>query len=263
MMKAIPMLYDNFSGSLNSEWHITEQGAGRVLVENSALHLKHPARDASSYHNAQISDYDASRQFKFKPPLRLTITAEATTSDLRGTAGFGFWNHPFAPGESRFDVPQTVWFFFSSKESDMPLAKDIPGHGWKAATFNAKQGAFFGLLPTAPIAMPLMNFKPAYDALWSIGQRAIGVNESLLDSRLLGEKHRYQIDWLPDKAIFRVDDEIVLEATDAITQNALGFIVWIDNQYAIVSPKGRFGSGFVNAPHDQSLILHDIKIEKI
>lgn len=257
------MLYDDFFSELNPAWHITEQGLGRVSIENDALRLKHPAHDATSYHNVQISDYDASRQFKFKPPLRLILTAEASTSDLRGTAGFGFWNHPFAPGESRFDVPQAVWFFFSSKESDMPLAKGILGQGWKAATFNAKQLSFFGLLPTAPIAMPLMNFKPAYDALWSIGQRAIGVSETLLDSQLLREKHTYQIDWLSDKAIFRVDDEIVLEAKDAITQNALGFVAWIDNQYAIVSPKGRFGSGFVNVPYEQSLILHDIKIGNI
>ena len=262
-LKAYLMLHDDFSGKLNPAWHISEQGSGRVSVENSALHLRHPAHDASSYHNAQISDYDTSRQFKFKPPLRLSITAEASTADIRGTSGFGFWNHPFAPGESRFDVPQAVWFFFSSKESDMSLADAVPGHGWKAATFNAKQWSFFGLLPTAPIAMPLMNFQPAYDALWSIGQRAIGVSETLLDSQLLTEKHQYQIDWLPDKAIFYVDGEIVLEASDAITNNALGFVAWIDNQYAIVSPKGRFGSGFVTVAQDQSLILHEVKIETI
>lgn len=257
------MLYDNFENGIDSTWHITAQGRGQVIAENSALHLIHPAHDASGYHNAQISDYDAKRHFTLRPPLRMTVTAEASTDNLRGTAGFGFWNHPFAPGESNFDVPQAVWFFFGSSESDMALAKDVPGHGWKAATFNAKQWSFFGLLPTAPLAMPLMNIPSVYDSLWSIGQRAIGVTEKALDTNLLREKHTYQIDWLPQKAIFRVDGDTVLEATDAITNNPLGFIAWLDNQYAIVSPKGKFGFGFVDVPHDQSLTLHDIKIERL
>lgn len=255
------MLYDNFEGDLHPAWHVTQQGEAQLIRKNSALHLIHPAHDASAYHNAQISDYDANRTFKLRPPLRLTVIAEASTDDLRGTAGFGFWNHPFAPGESRFDVPQAVWFFFASSESNMALAKGIPGHGWKAATVNAKQWSFFGLLPTAPLAMPLMNIQPVYDALWSIGQRSIGVSEKLLDRGLLRERHEYQIDWLPEKAIFHVDGDVVLEASEAISNNALGFVAWLDNQYAIVSPKGQFGFGLVDVPQEQSLILHEIKIE--
>ncbi len=254
------IFHDNFTNNLSSIWQVTQQGTGRVFVSDNALNLHKPSHDDSQYHNAQISDYDSQRQFKFRPPLRLTLTAEASTENLRGTAGFGFWNHPFSPTEFHFTIPQAIWFFFASAESNMALAKNVPGFGWKAATFNAKRLPFYGLLPTAPLAIPLMNFKPAYDALWSIGQNAIGVRETLLDSQLLTEKHTYQIDWLPDKAIFRVDGEIVLDAREGITHNALGFVAWLDNQYAIVTPKGRFGFGFVESP-EQSLILHEIKIE--
>lgn len=246
-----------------TKWHISEQGLASVLQTDDSIQLLHPAHDASDYHNAQISNYDTQRIFTLRPPLRLSLRAQANTSDIRGTAGFGFWNHPFAPNETRFDVPQAVWFFFSSSESDMALAKDVAGHGWKAATFNAKQWAFWSLLPTAPIAMPLMNIKVAYDALWSIGQRAIGVSEKALDPSMLTEDHHYQIDWLPDRAIFRIDGDIVHEAIANIPNNALGFVAWIDNQYAIVSPKGRFGFGMVDVPHPQHLTLRDIQLESL
>lgn len=255
------ILHDNFENGINPTWQISEQGKGRVFVQDNALHLLKPSHDARQYHNAQLTDYDHTRQFKFSPPLRLTVIAEASSANLQGTAGFGFWNHPFSPTDSQLNLPQAVWFFFASSQSDMALAKDVRGHGWKAATFNAKRLPFYGLLPTAPLAIPLMNIKPAYDALWSIGQSAIGVRETLLDSQLLTEEHTYQIDWLPHKAIFRVDGDIVLEASEGITNNALGFVAWLDNQYAIVTPRGRFGFGFVSAPQAQSLILHEVKIE--
>lgn len=254
-------LTDNFETGINPNWQVTEQGSGRVFVADNALQLVKPSHNKHTYHNAQITDYDPSRQFKFRPPLRLTITAEATTSNLKGTAGVGFWNHPFSPTDSKVSLPQALWFFFSSSESNMALAKNVQGYGWKASTFNAKQLAFYSLLPTAPLAIPLMNIPPVYDALWSIGQKAIGVNETLLDSQLLTEKHTYQIDWLPDKAIFSVDGEIVLHTREGIPNKALGFVAWLDNQYAIVTPQGRFGFGFVEASEEQRLILHEVKIE--
>lgn len=246
------------------QWHITQQGNATVTQsEEGVIDLVHPQHQDKLYHNAQITNYDASRQFKSKPPLRLSLTAKANTSDLRGTAGFGFWNHPFAPNETRVDVPQAVWFFFASSESDMALAQGVEGHGWKATTFNAKGLGFYALLPTAPFAMPLMNIPAVYDALWHIGQDAIGVRERTLDTKLLTEEHHYQIDWLPDRAIFRVDGEIVLDARQRITQNALGFVAWIDNQYAIVSPKGKFSFGLVDVPHNQSLTLRDVQITSL
>ncbi len=246
-----------------THWHISEQGLATVSQIDNTMRLLHPAHNDGVYHNAQISNYDATRVFTSRPPLRLSLIARANTSDIRGTAGFGFWNHPFAPNETRFDVPQAVWFFFSSAASDMALAKGVSGNGWKAATFNAKQWAFWSLLPTAPIAMPLMNIQVAYDALWSIGQRAIGVTEKALDPILLTEEHHYQIDWLPDRAIFRIDGEIIHQSQGHIPNNALGFVAWIDNQYAIISPKGRFGFGLLDVPHQQDLILRDIRLESL
>jgi hypothetical protein len=255
-------LHDTFSNSINPLWQISEQGQGTVTQADNSLYLSLPAVADSAYHNAQISDYDKKRHFNLRPPLKMSVTAHMTVpaNELQGTAGFGFWNHPFAPGETRLDVPQALWFFFSSPPSKMALAKDMPDNGWKAATFNAKRWPFFALLPTAPLAIPLMNMEPLYNTLWPLGQKAIGVSELALDGKLLSETHRYTIDWRIDRAIFSVDDTIVLEATQAIPNKALGFVAWLDNQYAIISPKGQFGSGLVDVPQAQALVLHEIEI---
>jgi hypothetical protein len=43
----------------------------------------------------------------------------------------------------------------------------------------------------------------------------------------------------------------------------LGFVAWVDNQYAIVTPQGRFGSGLVEVPETQLLIMERISIEPL
>jgi hypothetical protein len=251
---------------LNLNWHIGEIGRGTVTQHNHAYHLSIAPDDEQTYSDAQISNYlPQQRNFALTPPLRLTISAYMTqpASQMVGTAGFGFWNHPFVPGEKGFRVPQSLWFFFSAPPNNMPLAKGVPGHGWKAATFNAQRWQFYALLPTAPIAIPLVNIPPVYNALWSIGQRAIGVSETLLAPDLLLSPHTYMLEWYPDRAVFTVDGDLVLDARHGIPNNPLGFIAWIDNQYAIVSPKGRFGSGISPVSQEQTLVLNEVKIEKL
>ena len=62
----------------------------------------------------------------------------------------------------------------------MKLDIDVPGQGWKAGTMDAIRWPFFALLPTAPVAIPLMNIGPLYRIFWPVGQQAIGVEEALL-----------------------------------------------------------------------------------
>ena len=101
-----------------------------------------------------------------------------------------------------------------------------------------------------------------YDALWPLGQAAIGVSERALDPSLLSDFHTYSIEWRRDGAVFAVDGETVLRAR-RVPQRRLGFIAWIDNQYAIVKPQGRFGQGLVDIPREQSLRLRDISITRL
>lgn len=241
-------------------WNITQLGLGHVQQDHTALILTVPTATADTYHDAQISDYTPQHlNFRHTPPLRLSLSARAE-GDIHGTAGFGFWNHMYMPGERGFRIPQAVWFFFGSPPNNIALAKDVQGHGWKAATFDAQRWQFFGLLPLAPIGFLLMRNRAVYDNLWTVGQSAIGVSETLLDISLLQDFHTYTIDWRRDGATFRVDGETVLE-TDSVPTKPLGFIAWVDNQYAIVTPQGNFGWGVLDVPASQSLILRDIQIE--
>jgi hypothetical protein len=104
-----------------------------------------------------------------------------------------------------------------------------------------------------------MRFPALYRRLWQIGQRAIGVSEHLLDSHLLADWHTYSLDWQRDSVTFAVDGTIVHEANCA-PRGALGFVAWVDNQYAVVTPKGKFGHGLVSAPNPQAIELEIIEL---
>lgn len=143
----------------------------------------------------------------------------------------------------------------------MALARDVPGHGWKVATLDAGRPLALALLPLAPFGFLLMRVPALYRRLWPVAQRAIGVSEALLPVDL-SEPHTYSLDWLPDGVTFRVDRQIVHEAT-ASPRGPLGLIAWMDNQYAIITPQGRIGFGVTPIPREQWLALDEIAIESL
>lgn len=219
--------------------------------------------DGQSYHDAQIMDYGGLKrhQYAWRPPLRLTVRAWAShaADQLRGTAGFGFWNQPLMPTQPWPRIPRAIWFFLGAPPNDMALAKGVPGYGWKAATFDAMTARFLMLAPLAPLGFALMNVPQLYRRLWPIGQRAIGVSEALLPTDIR-EPHTYELLWLPHSAQFFVDGERVHEAPCS-PKGPLGFVAWIDNQYAIVTPQGRLGYGYLPVATEQWLALDSISIE--
>jgi len=255
-------LETHFDTALESRWRLTQIGAGRVIQTPGLLRLQLPPSTAGSYHDAQITDYMGKADFAWKPPLRLTVRGrfESPHHRLQGTAGFGFWNHPFVPGERGFRLPKAAWFFFGSPPNNMALAKDVPGSGWKAATIDATRPPFLALLPAAPIGFLLMRIPALYQRLWSVGQRVINVSEALLDSALLWDMHTYTLDWHQNSLTFAVDGLTIHQTTSA-PRGSLGFIAWIDNQYAVVTPQGQFGFGLLAVEAEQSLLLEHITIE--
>ncbi len=199
----------------------------------------------------------------WQPPLRLTLRARFShpAETLRGTAGFGFWNDPLMmTGKRSLALPQAIWFFFSSPPSNMKLDEHTPGPGWKAATIDAGRWPFLALLPTAPLAVPLMNIGGLYRTCWPLGQRAIGVSEALLPIAMTAW-HTYQLDWQVGAAHFRVDGQTVLACRTA-PRGPLGFVAWLDNQYMVVTPWGKFGAGLVDAPGEQWLDIGQIELEQ-
>lgn len=238
--------------------HITNIGTGKVEQNNQDYALTVPSATDTRYSDAQLSSYRTHGDFHLRPPIRMRLKAKAE-GKIHGTAGFGFWNHPFMPGERGVRLPKSVWFFYGSPPNNMALAKGVPGYGWKAATFDATRWPFFALLPTAPVAFPLMRLPFFYNRLWPIGQRAIGVSEKLLDENLLMDWHEYSLDWLENGVVFRVDGAVV-HATDLSPKAPLGFIAWVDNQYAVVTPQGHFRYGLVKVAQSQTLIIRDISL---
>jgi hypothetical protein len=260
------VIEDRFTNGLNPYWRVTEVGGGHVQHQPGQLWLNIPPTPGNRYSNAQISDYGYRvRDFKWRAPLRMAVKARATSNaeQLLGTAGFGFWNQPFVPGTRvSMRLPQAIWFFFSSPPNRMELAYGVEGPGWKAGMIDASRWQFLALAPTAPLGIPLMRLPALYNRLWPLGQRALGVSEKMLDGNLLAESHTYTLDWLPDRASFSVDGVVVHQATTA-PRGPLGFVAWLDNQYAIVTPQGNFGYGMIPVEREQALILEYISIETL
>ncbi|MEO8392928.1 MAG: hypothetical protein ABI700_08035 [Chloroflexota bacterium] len=256
---------DQFTDGINPIWEVAEVGNGKVTSAPGALWLTtNPAQNL--YSNAQIADYTyAAYNFRWSPPVRMTVTArcEGQASALKGTAGFGFWNHPFSPDSRRLPrLPQAIWFFFSAPPSNMALAQGVPGFGWKAATIDATGGRAKALAPFSLPAMLLMRRPSLYAKIWPQIQHALKIEEKLLDLSLLETRHTYTIDWRADGATFAIDGATVFESTVA-PRGKCGFVAWIDNQYAVVTPQGEIKFGIIALERVQSLILENVLIESL
>jgi hypothetical protein len=244
-------------------WNRYLTGGGQLEFTGYSLRLLTPPITTNHYSDAQIDDYQqlTRRRFLWHAPLTLTVRARFShqAGDLVGTAGFGFWNDPFMmTGKRKPALPRAIWFFYSSTPSDMKLDIGTPGPGWKAATIDAIRWPFFLLLPTAPIAVPLMNIDVLYRNLWPIGQRAIGVREAVVEADMR-EWHTYTITWYKNSALFCVDDAPVLMA-DTSPRGPLGFVMWLDNQYMAVTPWGKFGYGLLKTNQAQWLETSHLEI---
>ncbi len=257
-------IHEDFSSELNLRWHRYVVGNGALESTGTTLRFVNTDTSSSHYTDAQIDDYQGlpRRRFPWHPPLTLTVRARFShpTGTLSGTAGFGFWNDPFMMTGFRWPaLSRAIWFFYTSPPSDMKLDLHTPGHGWKATTIDAIRLPFFLLAPTTPLAIPLMNLRPLYRALWPVAQQAIGVSEGLVEADMTAW-HTYVIEWGLERARFRVDGESVLDC-DRPPRGALGFVMWLDNQYAIVTPWGRFGYGRIEAPGRQWMEVGALAIE--
>src|SRR5262249_50797281 len=161
---------------------------------------------------------------------------------LVGTAGFGFWNYlvTAAGGEPR--PPDAVWFFAASPPSNMPLVQVSTAWGWEAQVVHAhRPAALLAAMPTAgAVASARLTGREDMAARWL--QRLTGTHETVLPADL-AEWHEYALEWRAVEARFWVDGALVLVAPNP-PRGPLGFVAWIDNQYAVATPRGvlRFGT---------------------
>lgn len=258
-----PFVDDHFDdGTLDERWTRTCPGGGLLTVSDSALRMELAGVRTGTYSDAQIDDYDSlpPARFPWRPPLRMEARARAShpahpcdysaavgNSDddeqryLRGTAGFGFWNYPFSLSGAVLRLPDAVWFFYASPPSNMALVPGSPGSGWKAQVVHAHRGrALLAAPPTAATVLwARLTGRDAAAARWV--RRLSGTSEATLSADL-ADWHTYSIEWLPQVARFSVDGALVLTVPDP-PRGPLGFVAWVDNQYAVATPRGDFGFG--------------------
>jgi hypothetical protein len=234
-------------------------GSGRLVV---------PATAGRQYVNAQVDDYHPARRgrrisrrhFRSAPPLRLALRARASHPAPVGTLGFGFWNEPFSVSGSVLSTPNAIWFFYASAPSDMALAQGVPGRGWKAATLNTGRLPGLVIAPAALAAIALTRVPGLGRPVMSLARRFAAASEAMLNVAL-DEWHAYELDWREGEALFLVDGAEKLRSP-APLRGPLGFVMWIDNQYAIASEDGRFGFGVQSLPEAQWLEIADFRLDR-
>ncbi len=273
-------LFDDFALSIDRRWTQTCIGSGSLAITDSALRMIiSPIQQGrntqhAQYADAQIDDYGqrARSDFPWRPPLRMEVrarsslpaattnTSSSCTEALQGTAGFGFWNYPFSIRGDILMLPEAVWFFYASPPSNMALVPGVAGYGWKAQVIHAmRPGALFAAIPTALATgwgHLSNNLQPA--ARWM--QRLSGAQEALLPVSMT-EWHTYVLEWYANAARFWIDDTEVLYAPHPPTR-ALGFVAWLDNQYAIATPRGVLRFGAVPCSI-QELAIDSIRIDPL
>jgi hypothetical protein len=270
----VPLLSEDFSKPLDQHWTQTCIGGGALKLSNSVLSMTFESARHGQYTDAQIDDYSKlpRANYPWRPPLRMQVIARsslpAATQNhtggsvdvLRGTAGFGFWNYPFSVQGDILMLPEAVWFFYASPPSNMALVPGIPGWGWKAQVVHSmRPGALAATIPlSATIAFGLLtgNTRPA--ANWM--QRVSGAWEALLPVEMTGW-HIYTLEWRRSGASFWVDDTLVLRSPQAPAR-PLGFVAWLDNQYALATPRGVLRFGTISSG-PQWLEMDSVKIEPL
>lgn len=267
---------EHFGAGLSAHWTRTLAGVGSVGNADCALRLALPGAVATRYSNAQIDDYSGrrARDYLWRPPLRLRVRARASHAAqpadvgadgdwLRGTAGFGFWNAPLTLAGGGVRLPDAVWFFAASAPSRMALTADGSPHGWKAQVVRAQRVGALAAAP--PLALAALWARVSGDdrpaARWM--ERLTGAHEASLAAMGadLRQWRDYVIEWRPERAQFYVDGRLALDMAEP-PRGPLGFVAWIDNQYAVATPRGELRFGALDTP-PQWLELAELAIEPL
>lgn len=267
-------MFDDFIQTIDQRWAQTCIGSGSLSITDSALHMTLSPTQQGEYSDAQIDDYAGlSRSaFPWRPPLRMEVRAcsslpaatpensSESMNTLRGTAGFGFWNYPFSVRGDILMLPEAVWFFYASPPSNMALVPGSPGWGWKAQVVHSMRAeALLATLPTAlAVGWARLSGHTQPAARWL--QRLSGTNEALLTVDM-AKWHTYVLEWRPTEALFWVDGALVLRSSQPPTR-PLGFVAWLDNQYAIATPRGILRFGTVSS-EPQWFALDSVSIESL
>lgn len=242
-------------------------GEGRVSGSSGSAIKLELGEQPEGYGLAQLDDYHhlTRSEFRWHPPLHMKLQARTSIAEPTGTLGFGFWNDPFTLSIGQAGTarrlpasPQAAWFFYGSPPNDLPLAPPLPGHGWKAAVLRAPRIPALLLAPGTLATILAAQIPGLRQVVMKAAIRAVKAEETILEAAL-DQNHTYELHWEERSVRFSVDHREVLSS--AVTPQApLGFVAWIDNQYAVASPSGGFRFGVIPTSQQQALELIDLSI---
>lgn len=221
------------------------------------------------YADAQLDDYQTLPRAKFawRPPVQLRLRARTSSPSPQGTLGFGFWNDPFTlslrqRGAARRlpASPAAVWFFYSSPPGEIVLGPQLPTQGWTAMALRAPRLPSWLLLPLAALAaggaqLPGLRKPILQAALGSLKRAAVHIDQPL------DQWHEYRLLWEAERVRWVVDDRLVLDAAIRI-EAPLGFVAWIDNQYAVAAPQRGFSFGTLPTNREQWIELEALEFSQ-
>lgn len=263
------MAYTKLTPRYTPDAHVEE------ISHGNEYRLMIPAGPADKYRVAQLDDYTQipRGRFPLRPPLRLSLSARASSGSVAGTWGFGLWNDPFGLslgfGGNPFRLPalpNAVWFFGASKESYLSF-KDASSslrsappagtsqreaaNGFLAQIFRSPK--FHLLLILAGLALPFSRKLTRRLMGNVIGEDGIALSVNVT------QWHKYKLDWREERVSFEVDDVQVFESQ--VSPNPpLGLVIWIDNQYAKFTPGGKIGFGVLENPEPEWLEIKDLEL---
>ena len=192
--------------------------------------------------------------------MRLTVRAQASPAMPSGTYGFGLWNDPFAVslglrGAARRLPcgPRALWFFYASPPNEFGFTSG-PRSGWRAMSIDTPQHHPLWLTPATLAVAALAQIPVVRRPVMRVALRQVAAAEAVLTSAA-DELHEYELIWERSAATFRVDGHVVLRAEQP-PRAPLGFVAWIDNQYAIATPESGLRFGTLTTGAEQSLDLH-------
>ncbi len=224
----------------------------------------------AGYADAQVDDTQlrARRRFLWRPPMRMRLEARASCAAPLGTLGFGFWNDPFAVSLGQSGAarrlpasPQALWFFYGSPPNDLAFCAGAAGHGWKAVSLRSPPLPALLLVPAAAGALALSRLPGLAPPIVALTRRVVRAAEVSLTTAL-DAWHTYSLSWHWCEAIFAVDDSVVLVAKHP-PAGRLGFVAWIDNQYAALSSQAGIRFGRIPTAAAQTLEIRNILLESL
>jgi hypothetical protein len=220
------------------------------------------------YADAQLDDYHNLPRsgFLWQPPVRFSLRARASVPRPLGTLGFGFWNDPFSlslgqGGAARRlpSAPQTAWFFYGSPPNHFAFADGVAGHGTKAMAIRSPRVPTLLLAPFAALGVLAAQLPLLRRPVMRAALRAVRSAEAETDIAL-DTWHRFSAAWEVEEVRFEIDGQVVLQERIPVP-GPLGFVTWIDNQYAVASPEKGFRFGVIPTEQPQWLEIAELEIQ--